>query len=165
MRKTRSLGTAAAVTAAIALGWGGSAHAGTPAPAPAPARAAAAQAAHAQAVPAAQTRAAAKWHTIWQSKFKPRHSKWVSGAFGVHAYNVTVKYRCWNGGDGTKAKASLVEADYPYRTLGSHSYAYCNGHWWTFKSTKVKPATPYKVVVQQNHGRTHTEQVGAYQYY
>jgi hypothetical protein len=115
-----------------------------------------------QAVPA---QAAAKWHTIWQSKFKPRHSKWVSGAFGVHRYNVTVKYRCWNGGDGTKAKASLVEADYPYRTRGSHSYAVCNGHWWTFKSTSVKPSTPYKVVIQQNHGRTHTEQVGVYQYY
>lgn len=167
MRKTRSLATAAAVTAAVALGWGGSAHAGTPGSAPAPARAAAAQTAHAQAVqaPAVQAQAAAKWHTIWQSKVKPRHSKWVSGAFGVHAYNVTVKYQCWNGGDGTKAKASLVEADYPYRTLGSHSYAYCNGNWWTFKSAKVKPATPYKVVVQQNHGRTHTEQVGAYQYY
>ncbi|MFE4412987.1 hypothetical protein [Streptomyces sp. NPDC056821] len=153
MRKTRSLGTAAAVTAAIALSWSGSAHADTPAPA------------HAAAVQAVPARAAAKWHTIWQSKFKPRHSKWVSGAFGVRAYNVTVKYQCWNGGDGTKAKASLVEADYPYRTLGSHSYAYCNGHWWTFKSNKVKPATRYKVVIQQNHGRTHTEQVGVYEYY
>ncbi|MFF4796078.1 hypothetical protein [Streptomyces sp. NPDC001276] len=132
-----------------------------------PAQANIAPASHPVAVhtASAPVQAQAKWHTIWQSKFKPRHSKWVSGAFGVRAYNVTVKYQCWNGGDGTKAKASLVEADYPYRTLGSHSYAYCNGNWWTFKSNKVKPATRYKVVIQQNHGRTHTEQVGVYEYY
>ena len=109
--------------------------------------------------------ARAGWHTIWQSKFKPRTSKWVSGAFGVHAYNVTVKYQCWNGGDGTKASAKLVESDAPYRTLGSHGSSYCNGTWWTFKSTSVKPGTPYKVVLQQDHGRTHTEQVGVYEYH
>ncbi|MFJ4152933.1 hypothetical protein ACIP10_35920 [Streptomyces galbus] len=149
----------AAATAALANGLAltaTTAHAGTAAPV---------HAVTAQALSPSQAAArAARWHTIWQSKFKPRHAKWVSGAFGVHAYNATVKYQCWNGGDGTKAKASLVEADYPYRTLASHSYAYCNGTWWTFKTTRVKPNTPYKVVIQQNHGRTHTEQVGVYEY-
>ncbi|MFJ6903286.1 hypothetical protein [Streptomyces griseoluteus] len=150
----------AAATAALAGGLAvGAPAVQADALAPATAHTATAQA-HAQAAPLR----AAKWHTIWQSKFKPRHSKWVSGAFGVHAYNATVKYRCWSGGDGTKAKASLVEADYPHRTLATHSSAYCNGTWWTFKTTKVKPNTPYKVVVQQNHGRTHTEQVGVYEY-
>lgn len=107
---------------------------------------------------------AGKWHTIWQAEVKPRHSTWTSGEFGVHAYNATVKYRCWNGGDGTKAKASLVEADSPHRTRATHPYSTCNGSWWTFKTTKVKPNTPYQVVIQQNHGRTHTEQVGVYEY-
>jgi hypothetical protein len=102
--------------------------------------------------------------TIWQSRFKPRHLKWVSGRFGTHAYNMTVKYQCWNGGDGTKAKAKIVEDDYPYRTVGSHSYAYRNGTWWTFKGTAIKPNTAYRIVVEQNHGRTHSEQVGAYEY-
>jgi hypothetical protein len=151
-----------ALAAATAVLAGGLAAAAPAAQADTAATAHAVTQAHLQA---AKAPARAKWHTIWQSKFKPRHSKWVSGAFGVHAYNVTVKYQCWNGGDGTKAEAKIVEADYPYRTLGSHSYAFCNGHWWTFKSTRVKPSTPYKVVIQQNHGRTHTEQVGAYEYH
>ncbi|WUH90254.1 hypothetical protein OG900_09165 [Streptomyces sp. NBC_00433] len=107
----------------------------------------------------------AKTHTIWHAKFKPRHATWTSGAFGVRRYNVTVKYRCWNGGDGTKAKAKIVESDYPYRTLGTHSYSTCSGHTWHFKSTKVKPNTPYKIVITQNHGRTHTEEVWVRQSY
>jgi hypothetical protein len=148
-----------AATAALAGGLAAAApaaHAGTPAPTIHTVQA------QSQAVP---DRAAAKWHTIWQSKFKPRRAKWVSGAFGVRAHNVTVKYQCWNGGDGTKAKARLVEADYPYRTLGTHSASSCNGTWWTFNSTRVKPHTSYKVVIEQNHGRAHTEQAGVYQYY
>ncbi|MFE4823186.1 hypothetical protein ACFRFU_43610 [Streptomyces sp. NPDC056704] len=112
----------------------------------------------------APVQAQATWHTIWQSKFKPRHAKWVSQAFGVHDYNVTVKYQCWNGGDGTRATVKLVEADYPYRTLKKHS-GYCNGAWHSFESREVKPSTRYKIVVQQNHGRTHTEQVGVYEKY
>ncbi|MET7609194.1 hypothetical protein [Streptomyces avermitilis] len=111
----------------------------------------------------APVQAQAKWHTIWQSKFKPRHSKWVSQPFGVHAYNVTVKYRCWNGGDGTRATVKLVDADYLNKTVKKDS-GWCNGAWHQFVSRDVKPDNRYRIVVQQNHGRTHTEEVGVYEY-
>ncbi len=148
--------------AAVAAALGGGAALATPAQAVPGAQGvpgAAAGAKHAAAS------ARPHWHTIWQSKFKPRHSTWTSGNFGVHAYNLTVKYRCWNGGDGTRASASVVEADSPHRTMGRHAKAYCNGTWWSFTAHNVRPSTPYRVTVEQDRHGTHTEEVGAYEYY
>ncbi|MET9914823.1 hypothetical protein ABZZ74_50565 [Streptomyces sp. NPDC006476] len=104
------------------------------------------------------------WHTIWQSKFKPRHSKWVSQPFGVHdgVISLSVKYQCWNGGDGTKMTVKLIDTHNLNKTV-KKSRAYCNGAWHAFQTEDVTPSTRYKIVTQQDHGRTHTEQVGVYE--
>ena len=114
----------------------------------------------------APSEAQATWHTIWQSKFKPRHSKWVSQPFGVHdgVARLSVKYQCWNGGDGTKMTVRLIDIHDLNRTVKKGS-AYCNGAWHAFETMDVTPSTRYKIVTQQTHSRTHTEQVGVYEQY
>ncbi|TJZ99503.1 hypothetical protein [Actinacidiphila oryziradicis] len=111
--------------------------------------------------------AAAAWKQLWgpteitASYLNHHGKKWVSRSFDAHSTRVIGSFRCWNGGDHSKARLRIYNVE-TRKWIGDSGAQPCD---WTYNYIQnvagYKDGQPLRFVLT-SVGKAHTTYVTAY---
>ncbi|MGW5611347.1 hypothetical protein ACWEWI_35815 [Streptomyces sp. NPDC003753] len=110
---------------------------------------------------------AAGWHRLWgptkitASYLNQHGKKWVSRSFDAHSARVIGAFRCWNGGDHSKARLRIYNVE-THKWIGDSGAQPCD--WTTNYVQNVggyRDGQPLRFVLT-SVGKAHTTEVGAF---
>ncbi|MTD57181.1 hypothetical protein [Amycolatopsis pithecellobii] len=95
--------------------------------------------------------------TISAAYLNSHHKKWVSSTFVPPAGGVVGGFRCWNNGDGGKARLRIYNVE-THQWIGDSGYQDCNYRYKYVSADKYRPGQGLRFVLQAQ-GNAHTTRV------